>query len=91
MKRSRIVKKRYVNGIVRGANMTQHFKIGKNGNIKGLCTKTGKTIHNTECKICDDCLSFNAPLGIPTLIICRCGGIEGYTYHPHKKKEIDNV
>ena len=59
--------------------MSQHFKVQKNGNIKGVCHKEGTTIHNSICKKCDDCLSFNAPLGIPTLIICRCGGVEGYT------------
>ena len=74
-----------MNGIVLGVKMSQKFKIGKNGNIKGICPKEGKTIHNSICKTCDDCLSFDAPLGIPTLIICRCSGVEGYNYHPHKK------
>ncbi len=69
-----------------GVEMSQHFKISKNGNIKGICPKTSKTIHNSVCKTCNDCLSFNAPLGIPTLIICRCGGVEGYTYSPQGEK-----
>lgn len=67
--------------------MTQHFKIQKNGNIKGICPKDSKTKHNSVCKSCDDCLSFNAPLGIPTLIICRCGGIESYTRGEALKKK----
>ncbi len=75
----------FVNIIRVGVKMSQHFKIGKNGNIKGLCPKTSKTIHNSICRTCEDCLSFNAPLGIPTLIICRCGGVEGYTMKKPKK------
>ncbi len=84
------MEKRYVNGIVVGVKMSQHFKIGENGNIRGVCPKEGTTIHNTVYKLCEDCLSFNAPLGIPTLIICRCNGVEGYTYSPIKK-ETDNA
>ncbi|KKN27610.1 hypothetical protein LCGC14_0862970 [marine sediment metagenome] len=90
MKRLRIVKKNYVNGIVPGANMTRHFKIRKNGNISDVCPKDNEIKHNSVCKVCDDCCSFSAPLGIPTLIICKCSGIEGYNYHPHKKKEVGN-
>ena len=70
--------------------MSQHFKIQKNGNIKGICPKEGKTIHNSICKKCEDCLSFNAPLGIPYLIICKGGGVEGYTYSPIKKKQSND-
>ena len=83
------MEKGFANIIAVGVKMSQHFRISKNGNIKGVCTKVGTTIHNTVCKTCDDCLSFNAPLGIPTLIICRCAGVEGYTYSPIKK-EVDN-
>ncbi len=78
---------KYVCGIIVGVKISQHFKIQKNGNIKGICPKEGTTIHNTVCKLCEDCLSFNAPLGIPTKIICRCSGVEGYTYSPIKKKQ----
>ncbi len=75
--------------------MTQHFKIRKNGNIEGMCPKDNKIKHNSVCKKCDDCLSFNAHLRIPYLIICKGGGVEGYTYSPIKKKqdndqEVDN-
>ena len=66
--------------------MSQHFKVSKNGNIKGVCLKEDTTVHSSICRTCKDCLSFNAPLGIPTLIICKCSGIEGYNYHPHKKE-----
>jgi len=70
--------------------MTQHFRIQKNGNIKGLCPKDSKTKPSLVCKKCNDCLSFNAPLGIPTLIICKGSGVEGFTYSP-KKKEQSNI
>ena len=57
--------------------MSQSFKIRKNGNIKGMCHKGKK--HYKECIGCEDLLSMNKPLGIPLRIVCRCGGIEGYT------------
>ena len=57
--------------------MTQRFKIRKNGNINGMCP--GGKKHYTECIHCENLLSINKPLGIPVLIICKAGGIEGYT------------
>ncbi len=66
--------------------MSQKFKIRKNGNIGGMCPK-GKT-HYKECINCNNLLSINKPLGIPVLIICRCGGVEGFTLGETLKQKI---
>ena len=60
-----------------GVKITQSFKIRENGNINGMCPKGKK--HYLECINCEDLLSMNRPLGIPVKIVCRCGGVEGYT------------
>ena len=60
--------------------MTRKFKIRKNGNINGVCPLTNKTNHYSVCRGCDNLDSMPTMLGKPVgIMICRAGGIEGYT------------